>query len=557
MCRTFEELFIESSLNFGEFLTSTHSPPRAGIAMFAQGGGNSQYRTGGQSGLFSTPQQSSPFSSSYNQANSATPGAAASSSAFGGSSSTFAGPQFGGGNHGAAFGASGQFGGSTAGGHQSTGAGGAYGSPYGAGGAGATSMQGSSGVMGGTPGTKRTYLPGYLSGGAAAQASALSYYSRTSRALTVYTNSTPNHHLKTTQTTEHGTRRRGRRPCPARQSLVTAATACLAANQGALPYSFERINTALILFVMRRTPSKSPRMSSYTAPPRKSAYRQEIEEDAPPVASLNEFESGDYAGSQMDSGWVDHCAPARAFAGLQSTLTSEVLGRSRLASSHDPTASPFAAASAPLPSHSTAHSKEGYSVYVFGFPAAATDLVLDFFTQFGEIVSTTPSTEGGNWVTITYAQAWSAARAARKNGEILGGALMIGVKAVDEDGLRRALAGAEGGQDLVPSAPSATSGPRQNGNTGGGATSTPSGVGRPVNVLGPQSAFKAAPTPTRKGFLGLGGGGSGGGATATSTPSGADPHASLFAEKSKQAALAQQPQQKGVLGKVSDMVFGW
>jgi hypothetical protein len=291
-------------------------------------------------------------------------------------------------------------------------------------------------------------------------------------------------------------------------------------------------------------------MSSYTAPPRKSAYRQEIEEDAPPVASLNEFESGDYA---ADSGWVIIVLPRDSLPAWKSLTQMEVSGRSRLATSHDPTASPFAAASAPLPSHSTAHSKEGYSVYVFGFPAAATDLVLDFFTPFGEIVSTTPSTEGGNWVTITYAQAWSAARAARKNGEILGGALMVGVKAVDEDGLRRALAGAEGGQDLVPSAPSATPVPRQNGNAGGGATSTPSGVGRPVNVLGPQSAFKAAPTPTRKGFLGLGGGG----ATAPSTPSGADPHASLFAEKSKQAALAQQPQQKGVLGKVSDMVFGW
>lgn len=256
----------------------------------------------------------------------------------------------------------------------------------------------------------------------------------------------------------------------------------------------------------------------------------------------------------MDSGCVNVVLP-RDYLPDRTSLTSEASGRSRLATSHDPTASPFAAAAAPLPSRSTAHSKEGYSVYVFGFPAAATDLVLDFFTQFGEIVSTTPSTEGGNWVTITYAQAWSAARAARKNGEILGGALMIGVKAVDEDGLRRALAGAEGGQDLVPSAPSATPGPRQNGNSGG-ATSTPSGVGRPVNVLGPQSAFKAAPTPTRKGFLGLGGGG-GGGATAPSTPGGADPHASLFAEKSRQAALAQQPQQKGVLGKVSDMVFGW
>ncbi|GAA5981875.1 hypothetical protein JCM10908_004649 [Rhodotorula pacifica] len=451
--------------------------------MFAQSSGQSQYRSGGQSGLFSTPQQSSPFaqsSSSYN--NAATP--ATSSSAFGGSS-TFAGPQFGGGNHGAAFGTGAQFGGASGAGGQATGSAGgggaaAYGSPYG----GASAMQGSSGVMSGTPGAKRAYLPGYLSGGAAAQ----------------HAESSPQNNADDRAWDS-----------PARKASMSGSPVT-------------RFGGGSLFGRESGTPSKSPRMSSYTAPPRKSAYRQEIEEDAPPVASLNELDGGDHGGES----------------------------RASHSTSHDPTASPFASASAPLPSTSTAHSKEGYAVHIFGFPAAATDVVLDFFSQFGEILSKTPSTEGGNWVTITYAQAWSAARAARKNGEIFGGVLMVGVKAVDEDGLRRALAGADGAQDLVPSAPSAPSAARQNGNTGG--TSTPSGVGRPVNVLGPQSAFKAAPTPTRKGFLGLGGG-----ATAPSTPSSssADPHASLFAERSKQAALAQQPQQKGVLGKVSDMVFGW
>lgn len=219
----------------------------------------------------------------------------------------------------------------------------------------------------------------------------------------------------------------------------------------------------------------------------------------------------------------------------------------RRSPSNDPTASPFASASAPL--HATTLSTEGYAVNVFGFPASATDLILDFFSQFGDIVSKTPSTEGGNWVTIVYAQPWSAARAVRKNGEVLGGVLMVGVKAVDEDGLRRALAGGEGGNEVVPTSQGT---PRTHTPV---STSTPSGVGRPVNVLGPQSAFKAAPTPTRKGFLGLGGGAS------TGTSGGADAHASLFAERSKQAVLAQQQQQgqgqKGVIGRVSDLVFGW
>jgi hypothetical protein len=128
---------------------------------------------------------------------------------------------------------------------------------------------------------------------------------------------------------------------------------------------------------------------------------------------------------------------------------------------------------------------------------------------------------------------------------------MVGVKAVDEDGLRRALAGGEGGNEVVPASQGT---PRTHTPV---STSTPSGVGRPVNVLGPQAAFKATPTPTRKGFLGLGGGG----AQAGTAGGAADAHASLFAEKSKQAVLAQQQQQgqgqKGVIGRVSDLVFGW
>lgn len=81
-------------------------------------------------------------------------------------------------------------------------------------------------------------------------------------------------------------------------------------------------------------------------------------------------------------------------------------------------------------------------------------------------------------------------------------------------------------------------------------------MGKPVQVFGPGSAFKTAPTPTKKGFLGMGGGGT---PQQASSGGGQDPHASLFAEKSKQAAMQQNAGQgqKGMLGKVSDLVFGW
>lgn len=55
------------------------------------------------------------------------------------------------------------------------------------------------------------------------------------------------------------------------------------------------------------TPSKSPKFAPYTAPPRASAYKHEVEEDAPPVASLNEFDSGDQSSLQADSN-MNGCA---------------------------------------------------------------------------------------------------------------------------------------------------------------------------------------------------------------------------------------------------------
>ncbi|GAA5875537.1 hypothetical protein JCM8547_007576 [Rhodosporidiobolus lusitaniae] len=427
--------------------------------MFSQGSAASPFRTTGHSQSYGTPQSASPFAQPQSSSSYFTSSTASSQP-----QNTFSGPQFGGGNS--------HYGGSPA-----------YGGQFGAGGgAQGAGLQGSVGGQG-TPGAKRNYLPGYLSGGAAAQAE-----------------STPP------------------------QAMSDESPAGRRTSISGSPVT--RFGGGSLFGGTAGTPSKSPKFTPYTAPPRATAYRAEPEEDAPPVASLNEYDSTEHSSLHVDSS----------------------MNPLRRSPSSDPTGSPFASTSAPL--HPAPSASDGYAVNVFGFPPSALDLVLDYFSQFGEILSRTPSSEGGNWVTISYAQPWSAARAARKNGEILSGVLMVGIKAVDEDGLRRALAGAEG--ELVHSSSSGagTPVPRP-----APAVSTPSGVGRPVNVLGPQAAFKAAPTPTRKGFLGLGGGGA---APATSS-SGGDPHASLFAERSKQAALQQQQQegQKGYLGKVTDLVFGW
>lgn len=127
---------------------------------------------------------------------------------------------------------------------------------------------------------------------------------------------------------------------------------------------------------------------------------------------------------------------------------------------------------------------------------------------------------------------------------------MVGVSLVDEEAVRSGL-GSSGGIDGLSGLGAIA--------TGGGDSNTssrpstpargpPSGVGKPIQVLGAGSAFRsAAPTPPRRGFFGGVGGGGGGDAA----------QAGLFAEKNRQSAMQEEEKSKGVLGKVSDMVFGW
>jgi nuclear pore complex protein Nup53 len=54
--------------------------------------------------------------------------------------------------------------------------------------------------------------------------------------------------------------------------------------------------------------------------------------------------------------------------------------------------------------------------------------ILQYFSQLGDILGSEVDSSGGNWVTIVYRQEWEAARAVRKNGDVLGGIWMVGVK---------------------------------------------------------------------------------------------------------------------------------
>lgn len=200
-----------------QLLTAHDSARRSG--MFAQGSTSSPFRSSGQQGLFSTPQQQTAFGQS-----SSTGGYGGYSNTSSSTPNTFAGPQFGGGNHGAAYG--GQFS-ATGAGVGGGGAGGAgYGSPFG----GAGGMQGSTGGATGTPGTKRSYLPGYLSGGVAAQVRCPPRPSHARQnSLNLSPCSKPSRlRLNQARKSGRGTRPHGGRLCRGRPSLALAAGASLA-----------------------------------------------------------------------------------------------------------------------------------------------------------------------------------------------------------------------------------------------------------------------------------------------------------------------------------------
>lgn len=70
---------------------------------------------------------------------------------------------------------------------------------------------------------------------------------------------------------------------------------------------------------------------------------------------------------------------------------------------------------------------------IFGFSRSALPQVIDHLSLIGPIVSVeTPSNTNANYATITFQESWQAARAIRRNGELVqNGTIMIGIKWAD------------------------------------------------------------------------------------------------------------------------------
>ncbi|KAJ7595251.1 hypothetical protein C8J56DRAFT_921935 [Mycena floridula] len=238
------------------------------------------------------------------------------------------------------------------------------------------------------------------------------------------------------------------------------------------------------------------------------------DEDAPPTSSVNDIPNEIYT-------------PSSRFQPRNSTAESSL----------------FSSRGGPPPLSATASGSQSQIVWiiVFGYPADKYTLTVEYFKSFGETTEAEANLEITNCFRLGYKDAGEAMRAVRKNGEILGGSWMVGVKWADPVQVDAML-----GQSRVLEAPPSAMAvdephsPFHTNSNAGAFHSTPS-VGTPIKLAPSASAFRksGASTPV------------------TQPPR---PLAGWSGTPSTPGAAPVQPQvspTKGVIGQVSDMIFGW
>ncbi|VDB95475.1 unnamed protein product [Peniophora sp. CBMAI 1063] len=286
---------------------------------------------------------------------------------------------------------------------------------------------------------------------------------------------------------------------------------------------FEELPVVQTKAKMNSSLARAPTVEFGKDPMFESSRRmQALDEDAPPTASVNDIVNA-----------------TRADTYTSRTRTFET---SFFASSSRP----------PAPQTTTSNSiPDPLYVIVFGYPSDKYSLTSSYFAQLGSSTPAEPVPELLNAFKIGYSNPSDALRAVRKNGEILAGQWMVGAKWENQakaesvlgsslfistspgalgPGQSQSGSGGDGmAVDEPPSAIARTSsgGPRTP--VGGGA----GGAYTPVRLAPAASAFRKPGTAPATPAAAANGSGAGPGPTPASTPS------------------------KGVLGQVSDMIFGW
>ncbi|CAE6471772.1 unnamed protein product [Rhizoctonia solani] len=250
--------------------------------------------------------------------------------------------------------------------------------------------------------------------------------------------------------------------------------------------------------------------SLYSRPPPKSRDRTApvVDDDAPPTESL--LEGGNFNFSQQ----YQHSHHQTHRAVPASTSTSNI-----------------GPGATPLQNHDGA-----IAVLVSGFYPDRIHNVTSQFAAIGECSAPEMSPEGGNWFKITYANPWDGARALKRDGDIINGDMMIAVRLVDPS--QAAMLGETTTPRLAitasPVEPTPKSPVMQQ------ASHAPTAFGRAATLAPSASAFRTtAPISTQAR------------PTAASAP-GAD-----WGVRNQQVGAQENQPQNGVIGKLSDMIFGW
>ncbi|CUA78344.1 hypothetical protein RSOLAG22IIIB_07017 [Rhizoctonia solani] len=250
--------------------------------------------------------------------------------------------------------------------------------------------------------------------------------------------------------------------------------------------------------------------SLYSRPPPKSRDRTApiVDDDAPPTESL--LEGGNFNFSQQYQHSHLHQTLRPTPASIPSNTTPGAV---------------------PLQNHDGA-----VAVLVSGFYPDRVHSVTSQFTAIGECSAPEMPSEGGNWFKITYANPWDGARALKRDGDIINGDMMIAVRLVDPS--QAAMLGETTTPRLAiapsPAEPTPKSPVIQS------TSHAPTAFGRAATLAPSASAFRTtAPASTQAR------------PTAVSAP-GAD-----WGVRNQQEGTQDNQAQTGVIGKLSDMIFGW
>lgn len=138
-----------------------------------------------------------------------------------------------------------------------------------------------------------------------------------------------------------------------------------------------------------------------------------MDEDAPPTESV--FDS---IGGQPPPRTVGIIAGFALRLLINSLLQVMSLGLSRT------NKSPLARSS----SNQSQTKNDWFDLIVFGYPPDKYESATRLFQSLGETNEPEPGPSGANFFKIGFKSQWDAARAVRKNGELVGGTWMVGVK---------------------------------------------------------------------------------------------------------------------------------